>query len=416
MSRIWGLIFAIVAVYATVCPTWAETRSLGAAQLIRPYSGQQIEGLSWNSRLVKVVSKDLDGADTPHAEILGKYLKPGWKLTMNGQDIPANEQGMFKLTVPLKAKQRTMRIIAVGPEGEVQMERDKIKFPGFDSWAKGNGVTPVPETDEVAENDVVQEKLPEPEPTPPPPEPVEAPKPEPVVEKKPEPTPRKVKPAQQAREATPGKTKRRVRKRRQVHVTPGIGFSQISFSDPRLASLQSGATSLSETVLTAKLALDWIPSRWTVGLSAYYNAAVLKSSTEKKIQFLGYNLRGGYQFSLSRKWILKLLAGFYYVTSSTASNDFGFTNITGPQLYPALVGYVGRGQSISIYAKYSPVSDGFSLLSFKNRELAGGISYLFPMSSSIGGVINFDAANLEVTIRNVKMTMSNFSLGFGVQF
>jgi hypothetical protein len=90
------------------------------------------------------------------------------------------------------------------------------------------------------------------------------------------------------------------------------------------------------------------------------------------------NLRAAYSLIVKNRFQLSLAGGFYYVTTSAQDYSGGFENLNGPQIYPAFRFKLKKGGILAGYAKYSPVSSKFKLLSIdQNYEIAFGFSYFF---------------------------------------
>jgi hypothetical protein len=75
-----------------------------------------------------------------------------------------------------------------------------------------------------------------------------------------------------------------------------------------------------------------------------------------------------------------------------------------------------KGEAVSAYFKFSPISDGFTVLSLTNREIAGGLSYQRALSNGHPLTISADVASLTLTLSGVTISSTTFSLGAGYGF
>lgn len=199
----------------------------------------------------------------------------------------------------------------------------------------------------------------------------------------------------------------------------GGGLSRIQVTDSRFDPFN-------EWGVTSKLGYTFLlaPPRWDLGLTTYFTIASFAASRADSARFFGVNLRLGYALPfIQEPWKLSLFFGGYYTTMFVASNTFGFTNMTGPQIYPTLRRTLNKGDSILVYFKFSPVSADFSLSPLTNHEIATGLSYTYLMLSGHTWGLSLDASQLSLVIDGVAtngtiipVTITSSSLSFGASF
>jgi hypothetical protein len=193
-------------------------------------------------------------------------------------------------------------------------------------------------------------------------------------------------------------------------LVPGVGVSMIT-------AKQTNVEDYKTTAISGKVSLNHrlVPQKWDLGLSTFFTVAQLSKSSDVNVRYLGLNFRVGYLVpNLSTDWFLSIYGGWYYTTTFNDSQEFGYANLSGPQIYPSIKKVLPNGDVVSVYFKYSPVSSSFNLLKLSNREIAGGLSYirLLPDDHSIGA--SFDISNISLTIDDI-VTQTN-SLTLGIQY
>ena len=183
----------------------------------------------------------------------------------------------------------------------------------------------------------------------------------------------------------------------------GLGYTSIAYRE-------TDAANFTEKALTGKVSMS-VPlwPRWSGGVSTYFTASVLQSShPTAQIGFIGVNARVGYQLSVPAPWKLGIHFGGYFTTTTGTNNKFGFESLMGPQFYPTFGRNFGR-TSVSGYLKYSPIGDGFSVMSLTNREIAFGIGLAYGLRNGNAISLNLDLANLGFTVEDV-LTLTKISV------
>ena len=163
---------------------------------------------------------------------------------------------------------------------------------------------------------------------------------------------------------------------------------------------------------------DTLTSRWSGQFLSYITFLPVAASFQPPIRFLGVNVRLGYDFMPpGSKWIFSLFTGFYYLSTFVDQTAYGYSNLTGPQLYPALTYMIDKGRSARMYFKYSPVNGDGGYFNINNREVAVGLSYRFLIGNTFPISVNFDMSTLQVSSTAFQNTttasQSIYNLGVG---
>lgn len=180
---------------------------------------------------------------------------------------------------------------------------------------------------------------------------------------------------------------------------------------------QDGKPNVSQIGLNAKLAYQYVlvPPRIDIGLSAYMTLLPVTSSPAGlSARFLGINLRSGYLLPvLSNPWQLSIAAGWYYVTMYVPTNDFGFTNLSGPQLFPVLKYIRNDGDTISTYVKFSPVSNQLAIMDIASREIAAGFTWVHVLKNKHPISFALDFANVKAVVEEADVNLNSMSASVG---
>jgi len=191
----------------------------------------------------------------------------------------------------------------------------------------------------------------------------------------------------------------------------GTGLTLISYR-------QQDTTTFEEKALTIKGGAVYrlIEHVLDVGLSAFYNAAILdNTSPVDQVKYFGANLRATYHLIDEPSRIRVNLSGGLYWNSS--SGNVGFANMIGPQLFPDVTFVFSNSHSLMIYGKYAFAfknQSGNSLLN--NREVASGVHYSFPVSSLNRLSIGVDASQLNLSVPDAWASTNTYSLSMGLSF
>jgi hypothetical protein len=190
-------------------------------------------------------------------------------------------------------------------------------------------------------------------------------------------------------------------------IFPGIGYSSIT-------TQQNGISDYQTTALTAKLAFNYRlkPNVWDLGFSGFGTVYQFTQSSSIRVRYLGLNARVGYLFQPSdADLFISLYGGWYYASMLVDGNQFGFQNVGGPQIYPAIRYALSNDHVLTGYFKYSPIASSFALMTLSSREIAAGIGYvfLFPNEKSIS--IQFDFSDLNMVMAESTVKTKSYTLG-----
>ena len=335
-----------------------------------PQHPNTIKKIEWAKDSLKVVTRYFGSSSesTLHLEgVLPKSDADEWHLVWGDRNVELGEKGQFVLSLPYDSALERLQLVAVGPQGEVEYHLYKIKI-----------IMP------------------------------EVPAPVVILGEASDATP----PAAEGLKQTDFNTKLD----RRFFVSPGLGLSQLSFT-------QTGQSSYQSIVTTVKVSANYLllPPKWDLGATGFLNIASLSKSSSSDVRVLGMNLRLGYIFpEIKAPWRLSLYGGWYYSTLLATDQSFGYRNISGPQLYPSVRRLLENGHALSGYFKFSPISSAFSLLKLSNNEMAVGFAYSIPTPHRTYS-ITFDYARVTLTDDQipddlVTLTSSSLSLGGSVTF
>jgi len=169
---------------------------------------------------------------------------------------------------------------------------------------------------------------------------------------------------------------------------------------------------------TAKVSFRYLlfPPHWDLGVNFFSSIVSLSNSPNDLTgKSMGANLRAGYAFPFIKEpWRLTLLLGINY-SSSTLSEDYlNYSYVRFFQLFPTLRRVFNNGDLLNIYLKFVPLTDGFAILDFNQREVASGISYVFLLKNKRPLSVSFDYSNTKVSLtREVHINSYSLSVGYG---
>jgi len=133
---------------------------------------------------------------------------------------------------------------------------------------------------------------------------------------------------------------------------------------------------------------------------------------------VGLNLLAGVVLPYPKEpWRVGVLVGYYRVHMFQPDNLFGFTSAAGPQLYPNFQYVLPKGDLISAYIKYSPVSNQTKFLAWStNHEFAGGIS--FGRKTPAGTFVKYslDYTQFRLRIQGINIASNSVTLGISYDF
>jgi hypothetical protein len=191
---------------------------------------------------------------------------------------------------------------------------------------------------------------------------------------------------------------------------PGLAISSVSTKQTEFGNYNTLA-------LTPKLSLNYRlkPGVFDLGLSAFSTTYQFSKTTSAKANYIGLNARLGYLLpAFDSNWFLSIYGGWYYTTMVVSNRSFGYVDISGPQIYPTVRYVMENGDAISAYLKFSPVSEKLSLMNISNREIAGGLGYIWILENGQSFSLNLDVSN--IILSRESKTVENDSVSIGVQY
>lgn len=196
----------------------------------------------------------------------------------------------------------------------------------------------------------------------------------------------------------------------------GMGYTSIKYT-------QTGVTDFSESALTLKGGISYrlVPDKFDLSLSTFMNALVIKSNgvnsltgEEYTIRYLGVNARVGYHLlDAPSPFRIVLNGGLYY---NTSIGSIGFSNMYGPQLYPEFSYILPNGNAFLLYVKFSPALFQQKIDFSKNKEIATGLYYVFPLNPKLRMSVGFDISKLDLATDTDAAATTTYSLSTGLSF
>jgi|GEM_PF-1202146 len=389
-------------------------RVLEARILPDPAFSKHIKKISWEPGAVKVTTRYFGSSSESTLHLEGKLAKKDaddWHLVWADRSVEVDESGSFGLDIPFEAKQTRIQLVAVGPGGEVEYHfyRVKIVMPGIPAAAATTammGEIPVPKG----------------------PEPVMIPEPavkigaaaatETAIEAETEAETEAAPESAAEKESIPVLEENEFNAKldRRLFASPGIGITSLSYT-------QTGRADYTAIMTTVKVSANYLlfPPKWDLGFSGFMNVASLSKSASSDIRAIGTNLRVGYIFpEVKAPWRLSLYGGWYYSTMFASDSTFGYQNVSGPQLYPAIRRTLDNGCAVSAYLKFSPISSSGGIMKLSNNETAIGFGFFIPGEGRTYG-ITLDMARISFSQESpdeetVSIQSTSLSLGGSVTF
>ena len=205
------------------------------------------------------------------------------------------------------------------------------------------------------------------------------------------------------------------------HFTLGLGYSLLSYQETGIQEVNQPSLTLKAGYRGA-FGSSGILSRITYSLSGYITALPISSNDpDATMRFLGFNARLGYAiprlFGPDSTWSANIGFGYYFTTMLVSASNpnavFGFADLMGLQIFPAIQKTIDPKDSIMAYFKFSPISSGIALTNLgSNREIAFGLVFTRRVSPGLDWLITFDWANLQDKVTNSSQVQSS-SMSFG---
>ena len=203
--------------------------------------------------------------------------------------------------------------------------------------------------------------------------------------------------------------KESVKKIDRFHLNAALGLSFTSYEETQFQHL-------SEVALTPKVSGDFTLSRdWGIGVSSSITAFPLSSNIPGvTLRFFTFDARLGTRLPwLPDPWSVRILFGGYYETTLTSGASFGFSNMTGPELYPILERRLSNRENGNIHLRYATIlSKGVNLSSY---SFGGGLSFGRALTNGHQLLCSFDynRENLELSnLFSIQANAMTLSLGY----
>jgi hypothetical protein len=195
-------------------------------------------------------------------------------------------------------------------------------------------------------------------------------------------------------------------------LSAGLSVTSLSYTESSISQ--------KELAVVPKIGfLNYLGSQTSIAIagSGYYTAFVSSATYDPKIQFYGLNGRIGYVSRKKGQWLWDYYIGAYFVSSIVSGSAYGFTKMSGPQIYPVLRKSGSDGHtSFSCYLKYSPVFNGSALLGLGNYEIATGATLALMSTKSATQSLTVDASRMSLTLSGIKMITTSYSAGLTYGF
>jgi hypothetical protein len=192
----------------------------------------------------------------------------------------------------------------------------------------------------------------------------------------------------------------------------GAGYTIISYR-------QQDITTYEQKVITVKAGVIYraIPEKLDLGVNGFFNVLPLTSTSIDgyQIQYLGVNVRAGYHvIKAPNPFRFIFNFGFYF---NNSYGNVGFADMYGPQISPEFMYVFDNGNSLFSYVKYAHSLSGSQGVSLKNnREVATGLHYSFPVSTSNRLSIGVDLSQLSLSLADAWASTNTYSLSAGISF
>jgi hypothetical protein len=205
-----------------------------------------------------------------------------------------------------------------------------------------------------------------------------------------------------------------IRQKSRWLLSAGLGLTSLNYQQTEPVGSGLSNINLNQITTTAKFSVARDISRnqrWFGTFSGYFDFSPISDSSGANLCFLGLNGRIDYSVPfVSDPWKLNIAFGWYYVTSF-GSDNYGFANVNGPQIYPSVRYYFKSENFLSGYAKYSPVVSSAAFLPFGSREEAIGLGYGIQVSSQHQISFNLDFATLRLVLDQSVAQTRTITLG-----
>jgi hypothetical protein len=338
----------------------AQNTPKWSAELVRTEKEEQIERLSFNVHKLFVEEKIHRERKVAVVKIEGNYVaEKGGSFFIDGALLPEGSAGSllipFSYTKALRGERTPIEFTLNSAGGELTREVVTVSFPWWETFHQ------VRATDEELRGvrDVRAERL----------------------------------------------------NRKKWNAEFGLNMKQFEFAQTLEAPLKS-------FFLTPKISgkYQFENPQWSINGSSDFNLiSIQEEADDVDVKILGISLGAGYEFpQILSPWKFTLSFALFYSTM-LVSDEFGFSNLLSPQLYPVVSREVGERNLASIYLKFSPIANFYRILSLDNREIALGSSWSYVLSDHHIG-LTLDFSHLQLQVDGIQIHSSSSSLGLFYRF
>ncbi|MGE4234242.1 MAG: hypothetical protein AB7F43_13010 [Bacteriovoracia bacterium] len=202
-------------------------------------------------------------------------------------------------------------------------------------------------------------------------------------------------------------------------MSAGIGTTYYMYKE------QVGSLDITQISLTGKFNIGYrlIPRILDIGFNMfgnivhlYHNPTTFESgATLPSARYYGLNGRLGYRLPIGMGALqMFFLTGWYVwlmnVSATSEDETYGIKQLSGPQLFLALVHNQVGHRGWSIYFKYALIADKFQLLS-SGREIAMGGSYSLSPTETKPFSVTLDVANAKYSTDENALELTSITLG-----
>lgn len=372
---------------------------LDLAQLIPSKDMQdKISGLFWKSKTLPVRFEPSAKGGMPRvlARLVARYDKAGYTLKL-GKAIVAQagaEARELNFEAELTDQTTTFEMDAFDAKGRIQVERFQIEYEGWrvlrsqydqgvhkqsmKSYEDSQKAPNIPSADqEAAESRQAWQKQ-------------EA--------------------AKEAIEAELAAQVPDVIKPKKYYFSANMGYSLIDHKETRAPNYSAAA------FVPEFHAQFLIATGISAEIDGFISAVQVGSNRPTaNVFFYGADARLGW-VAYSGPVRVSLMGGYYLRSMIVADDSFGYAEMNGPQLYPAIEVPLPDGDSLTAFFKFSPVADGFSLMGFENHEIAYGLTYNHRVNARIAIPFSIDVSLINLTFPSNVMEQTIVTFSSGVTF
>ncbi|MGZ3698135.1 MAG: hypothetical protein ACXWP5_08370, partial [Bdellovibrionota bacterium] len=111
------------------------------AKLVPGPGSKVIQKLEWKSTDVEIRTlKPSEKAPPSETKVLaiveGRFRQPGWNLLKGLTQVITDNQGNFRLEIPIEEPDTSVELMAISPLGDIEKQVVKIVFPTYPQFAK----------------------------------------------------------------------------------------------------------------------------------------------------------------------------------------------------------------------------------------------------------------------------------------